>query len=232
MTAAAPAVAFRLPEALDTPNDDQALGLLASYFGHLDGTGDQFIGATFDGWDSTGTRADDADRFAADDLIAIGFLSVTVPATTARTLLRDRADELAALLAQVGPDRDLADEVDPVTPAWPAWQLYDALDSILWIGRTTATKLLARKRPRLLPVWDQYIGQVTGCTGEHWEPLRQALRADERALHRRLLRLRDTAGLPRGVSPLRVLDVICWLEGKAAAKPPPLHRRRLARRRV
>jgi hypothetical protein len=33
-------------------------------------------------------------------------------------------------------------------------------------------------------------------------------------LHRRLQRLHQLAGLPTDVSPLRVLDVIAWLEGK------------------
>jgi hypothetical protein len=47
-----------------------------------------------------------------------------------------------------------------------------------------------------------------------WEPLRAALRANEYALHDRLLRLRDRVGLPDVVSALRILDVIAWREGK------------------
>jgi len=41
-----------------------------------------------------------------------------------------------------------------------------------------------------------------------WEPLRLALRANDDALHHRLLRLRTAAGLPEQISALRVFDVI------------------------
>lgn len=221
VAAAAAPMTFHLPEALAVPDDDQALRLIHSYYGWPDGSGEPATGALFDGWDSAGTRDRDSDRFTADDLVAITFLSVSVPGRTARDLLRDRADALSALLAEVGPDRDLVDEPDPLTPCWPAWRLYKAVDDIKGIDRTIASKLLARKRPRLLPVWDKYIGKVTGCTGQHWEPLRQALRADDRALHRRLVRLHEAAKLPAEVSPLRVLDVICWLQGKAEAGSAP-----------
>ncbi len=51
---------------------------------------------------------------------------------------------------------------------------------------------------------------VTGTVRAQWEPLRRALREDDKALQRRLVRLRDAAGLPTEVSALRVFDVICW----------------------
>lgn len=81
------------------------------------------------------------------------------------------------------------------------------------VGQTTASKLLARKRPHLLPVWDTETSKVTGARRRHWEPLRLALRVDGKALHRRLLRLHSHAGLPPQVSAIRVFDVICWREG-------------------
>ncbi len=82
------------------------------------------------------------------------------------------------------------------------------------MGRTKASKLLARKRPALIPIWDSVIGGVTQAGDSFWEPLRQELRADDAALHRRLLRLRDRAGLSPTVTALRVFDVVCWMEGK------------------
>ena len=42
-----------------------------------------FTGAAFDGWDRNGSRTEDADRFTADDLVAVTFLSVRVKATGA-----------------------------------------------------------------------------------------------------------------------------------------------------
>ncbi len=71
-------VTFRLPDALAQQDDAAALGLLHRYYGEPFGSS-PFTGALFDVWDSTGTRAGDADRFTADDLVAVTFLSLDPP---------------------------------------------------------------------------------------------------------------------------------------------------------
>jgi uncharacterized protein DUF6308 len=207
---------FRLPGALLTPDDEPALTLLRRYYFGDPGTGaGPAIGACFDGWDSTGTRAADADRFTADDLVAVTFLSVRVRPEGAVDLLRDRSNDFGELLAGLGPDRDLVDETGPLADdSWPGWRLQALLRATSGIDTTIATKLIARKRPRLRPVWDRVVAAVTDTRDHLWEPLRHALRADDRALHRRLLRLHQAAGLPPEVTPLRVFDVIAWREGK------------------
>ncbi|MGA3486707.1 DUF6308 family protein [Micromonosporaceae bacterium DT55] len=201
---------FRLPEALQTSDDATAIALLRRYYGAPYLGAGCADGAHFDTW------ATDSDpmRFTADDLLAVKFLSVEAPKTAVRALLRDRADEFAALLMELGPDRDLADEDKPLDNSWPGWRLEDKLRLIPGVGRTTASKLLARKRPRLLPIWDIVIRDVTDTSKDQWEPLRVALRADKLALHRRLLHLRDALQLPEEISALRILDVIAWREGK------------------
>src|SRR5687768_6439219 len=80
--------------------------------------------------------------------------------------------------------------------AWAGWTLMRALDDLDDVGPTIASKLLARKRPRLRPIWDPVVADVTGTRKQLWEPLRATLRHDDLALHRRLLRLRERAGLP------------------------------------
>ncbi|RZT79061.1 hypothetical protein EV382_2257 [Micromonospora violae] len=201
---------FRLPDALQTSDDAAAVALLKRYYGapYLGpGCAD---GAYFDTW------ATDSDpmRFTADDLIAIKFLSVEAPKTAVRALLRDRSGEFSKLLVDLGPDRELANENKLLGDTWPGWRLMDELRSIPGVGTTTASKLLARKRPRLRPIWDTVVAAVTDTVPAQWEPLRTALRANDCALHRRLLRLRDAAELPTEVSALRILDVIAWREGK------------------
>jgi hypothetical protein len=83
-------------------------------------------------------------------------------------------------------------------------------------GRRTnrGEQVLARKRPRLRPIWDSVVVKVTHTRDRQWKPVREALRADNCALHNRLLQLRDQAALSPAVSALRVLDVIAWREGK------------------
>lgn len=205
---------MHLPTALQTPDNTPALALLHRYFGDPFAGAGAAVAAAFDHWDSAGTRTQDVNRFTADDLVAVSFLSVDVPPTAARVLLRDRSDEFSELLAAIGPDRDLADEQDPLPDDWSGWALMHALRELEGVHTTKASKLLARKRPRLRPIWDNVVAKVTDAVDNQWEPLRQLLRADDLALHQRLLRLRTKAGLPKDISALRVFDVVCWREGK------------------
>lgn len=210
-------VSFRLPVALQGQHDDAALALLGRYYGPAFGAPRFYGGAAFDTWDSTGTRAADVDRFTADDLVAVTFLSVEVSAAAAHALLQSRRGEFSDLLIAVGPDRDLADEPEPFADDSPLWGLMAALRSLDRVGPTIASKLFARKRPRLRPIYDSVVAAVTGAQQRQWEPLRQELRANNREQHTRLLRLRAAAGLSEQISALRVFDVITWLEGKDQA---------------
>jgi len=74
------------------------------------------------------------------------------------------AEALSALLTAVGPDRGLVDEPDPLAPGWPAWNLETALWALPGIGWTKATKLIARKPPRLYPIFG-FGGRVLGTSG-------------------------------------------------------------------
>ncbi|MFF4147786.1 DUF6308 family protein [Streptomyces sp. NPDC001698] len=79
-----------------------------------------------------------------------------------------------------------------------------------------AGKLLARKRPRLLPVYDRVVRCALGHPRpSFWLALHAALRVDDRALQRQLLTLRQAAGVPETVSALRVCDVAVWMRHRA-----------------
>ncbi len=207
---------FRLPEALQSADDGVALDYLREYYCQRPGTplGAYYTGARFDVWDSTGTRDSDADRFTADDLVAVSFLSVAVPPKAAWELLKGRPAEFNSLLAEVS-DRDLVD-VDPrdINDTWPAWRLWEELRELRGVDWVIAGKLLARKRPGLIPVYDRVVKTVTGGDRNYWVPFCKELRADGKALHHRLLRLHEAADVPAAVPVLRVFDVIAWMEGK------------------
>lgn len=209
-----------LPPALRHADDAAAVDLLQQYCGKHD-RGRTRTGVQWDTWDSTGTRTRDVDVFTADDLVAVTLLSVRVSGAGARMLLGERREEFGALLTAVGPDRDLADEKDEMTPASPVWQLEEALRTVPSVGRTTASKLIARKRPRLYPIYDSVVAQVLRTERAYLEPTRSALRADGLRLHTRLLALRDAAGLENTVPAVRVLDMIAWMHGKSRRGHPP-----------
>ncbi|MEI5673206.1 MULTISPECIES: DUF6308 family protein [unclassified Nocardioides] len=204
---------MRLPELLQDSDGRRARAVLSRYYG----TGaysrpSPFTGSRFDAWDSSGTRWADRHRFTADDLVAVTFLSVDVPARAAIQLLDSRAHTFQELLDQLGEDRDLIEESEAWGDDWAGWQLWKELMSLPGVGATTASKLLARKRPKLRPIYDSVVAEVVGST-QLWEPLR-ALLSSSPELHERLLRLRHDADLPDEVSALRVFDVVAWMEGK------------------
>jgi hypothetical protein len=201
-----------LPKTLTGTDDTAAVALLECYYG----TGahahhGSFTGAWFDTWDSTGTRADDVDWFTADDLVAVSFLSVDIPPAAARQLLDTEAAKFSELLVELGPDRDLVEETYPWEDDWAGSRLWSALRALPDVGSTRASKLYARKRPRLRPIYDTVVERVIG-QNRLWEPLRAQLQADP-ALHPRLEGLREQAQLPEAVSALRVFDVLAWMEG-------------------
>lgn len=203
---------LRLPRLLDVERAAEAVEALRCYYGrghHADHK--TFTGALFDTW-AHGGHDPSPNHFTADDLIAVSLLAVHVPAEAAVDLLDTRHQEFGFLLRQVGPDRDLVEEGEPWSDDWAGWQLWAALRSLTDVGPTTASKLYARKRPRLRPIYDRVVARVIG-TDNIWEPLRAQLTHDP-ALYHHLLGLRTQAELPETVSALRVFDVVAWMEGK------------------
>lgn len=169
---------MRIPLALQTDDVASATATLTRYFGGSN-PADQYTGASFDSWDSTGTRDHDVNIFTADDLVAIGFLSVNAGPVAARTILRDRRTEFSELLARIGPDRDLADVDDEIDKTWPAWSLETQLRAVPGVGQTIASKLIARKRPRLYPIYDTVVAEVLGTKTAHLVPIRDELRRNQ-----------------------------------------------------
>ncbi|ANS32610.1 hypothetical protein R1CP_40150 (plasmid) [Rhodococcus opacus] len=134
----------------------------------------------------------------------------------ARAVLGTEAVALNALLRAVRPDRDGFDEPVPLALGRPAW----GLETALWTCRDRpdeGNEVDRPQTPRLYPSWDSVVSQVLGTERAHLNPVREALRADDGALHRRLLSIREEAGLPEGISALRVFDVIAWMDGRTVA---------------
>ncbi len=187
---------------------DAAAGALAQYF-----NSGKFTGGRFEHFAGGGDRHGVSDQFTSDDIVAVSMLSVRIPGRAALLLL-DAADEYNSLLALVPVDVDLwdVDEAE-ISPNSAADRLWTRLVEAKGIGWVTAGKLLARKRPRLIPVYDRVVrGALGRRDGEpFWLPLRTVLREDDSIVDR-LRELRATSEIGPDVSLLRTLDVAIWMQ--------------------
>jgi hypothetical protein len=169
----------------------------------------RYSGAHFERLGGGGDRPAVADQFIAEDLVAVATLAVNITGDAAIEILETRATQLRQLLQLIPTDRPLADmTTEEIGAAWPVRVLYRELVSINSIGETSATKLIARKRPHLVPIFDSVItDELRIVNGHYWAPMHAWLTANGRANHRRLETLRSSAGLWPELSALRVFDV-------------------------
>lgn len=207
-------VSDRVTELLRQEREQDAVRLLQTYFApRPEG---RYSGAYFERLGGGGDRPEVADTFTADDLVAVSLLAVDIGGDAALDLLVTRRDRLGALLREIPRDVALADlTADEVGDGWTVRPLYRELMSIGGLGETSVTKLIARKRPHLVPILDSVVADELGVVkGRYWRPLHEWLVADDRRMHRRLESLRETAGIGADISVLRVFDVLVWMVGK------------------
>lgn len=159
---------------------------------------------------------EDPNTLDTADFVAVSLLSVNVPKEAVIRLLADEATEAITRQLRVIPtDVAIVDaDSDILTGDSPAGKLWDYLrfgrDGV---GPTTTSKLLAAKRPRLLPIWDSFVEQATGLdTKNYWRKFQSVLTADDRRIWNWLIELKAAIPIiPDAVSPLRVLDVVLWM---------------------
>ena len=175
----------------------------------------RFSGAWFDTLDGPGDAAEVANRITPADLVAVSTLSVNISGWAAIDLLDRKADDLSGLLTAVPTDVELHDASDAHVDA--VFAVQDALDAVDGIGHVTRSKLLARKRPHLVPVRDQHVlsALIGRDHGPLTRPLRDALR-DNLDVRDRLHVLRTKANRD-GLSLLRTLDIVVWMRAHGDA---------------
>ncbi|WP_457966002.1 DUF6308 family protein [Arthrobacter sp. D1-29] len=204
--------------------DDEARMYLERYYGLGEWEDKEFTGAHFDTFGSNEPNA-----MTADDLLAVACLSKHVPARAALGILGDHSIKIATLLAYIPPNLSIEDipfdEHDHYfgdgTPLLRLWRLLRRDERTRWgIGATTASKLMARKRPGLIPIYDSVVAGVTGFNNSDgtWRAWHHAIATDG-DLIRRLESLRSTTGL-HGISLLRILDVVLWMHGSQGTLGP------------
>lgn len=185
---------------------DSAVELVREYFNSGD-----YTGGSFEKLAGGGDSEERRNHFDATDLVAITMLGVSVPGGTALRILGDESGTFSDLLGEIPHDVDLWDAseslVAPDSPTHELWSRLVGLPGIRWVK---AGKLLARKRPRLIPVYDSVVKAALMPTKKvFWLPLHAELQNP--ALIERLREIRDTADVGDDISLLRVLDVAIWM---------------------
>lgn len=197
---------------LDPANEALFVSYLKEY-----SAGGRYTGAYFD--ELTTRTGSDPNRVDIADLMSLSLLQVRLNLDAIEYFLNDSTlDELEKHLS-AETDRDLADLTADEAVELERGRLNDAWKLIRKakrVGRTRTAKLLARKRPRLIPIWDRVVKDVLGLrsTKGYWKIFHAALTADECSLDKRLGELATAADVAERYSRLRVLDILAWMHGK------------------
>lgn len=177
--------------------------LVSAYFNY----DQRFAGFTFDD-----VGENQPDRITPSDLLAVSLLDVSIPAPAVRALLENSATWSEFLRE----DRIPSDQ-----PLWLmtdeqygiADEMWQALIKLHGVGPTKAGKLMARKRPLLIPIYDEVISDfLSPWTDDLWKDLRSTLTDVD--LRNRVDALAH--GLPARPSTLRLVDVAIWMRNSAS----------------
>lgn len=188
--------------------DERTPDLLRAYFDAEDGYAGRW-------WDPQEPSVHKPDEIGCHDLLALTFLDVYVPGQAAGRLLFDRQTR-----------RSVTDLLRDVPTGVPLWEVdregYEAANA-LWdffigkrwgTGQTITSKLLARKRPELIPITDSVLRcgirrpDGTDFSSGYFHVLGDA---GSRRYVTQLETLKAASGCSPLVTALRVLDVAIWM---------------------
>jgi Family of unknown function (DUF6308) len=146
-----------------------------------------------------------ANRLTTDDLLAASLLDVKWPPLAVRKLLGELRGPISRHLAGISRETDLWEASDQELRA--ADDLWSTLVGLAGVKKTKASKLMARKRPRLVPISDEVVVQAIGARGQTWPVLRHCLQ--DESFRGTVLALRGPGTGEASV--LRLLDVALWM---------------------
>ncbi|MFH5880247.1 DUF6308 family protein [Arthrobacter sp. NA-172] len=228
---------MKLPDILSEARIDDAAKLVRKYYGKTFKDGLPRTGSRFDTWAGGGDKKEVANRITADDIVAVSFLSIDFPPQAAIGLLDSHADKATEILECIPANIDLAEVkgedrealIGNESAAQKLWELLRGTSASRWgVGPTTASKIRARKRPRLIPIYDSVVGPLMGLkdSAGQWNTWHEALAGDS-PLPQRLTVIRELSGISEHISNLRTMDVVLWMHGKNLGMGANVDRHRL-----
>lgn len=205
-------------EAIESVPEDEGIELVAPYYDPQH----PYTGAFFEliGFDDASSN-----QFTAADLYAVSTLAVQVPPKAGIAILGEQSELFNSLLRQIPSDMGLKDlsreefelhlgSRSVVLELWDRLRRNGADEKRWKVGPTTASKIMARKRPHLIPIEDSVVDRATQRgRRDSWEMWWQAFHDGGDYLEARADRIRATVERP-DLSTLRVFDVMLWRRGK------------------
>lgn len=212
---------------LEAIGKKQAAEYVAAYFGVGQSGRPFYSGSKFETFAGGGDQ-NDPNRISAEDLVAVSMLSVHVPAQAALGILDGLAEDLEGHLKCLPVEarfEDLTHEqfqeyLGDSGPAAAAWSLLRQPGARWGVGQTTASKILARKRPHLVPIYDSVVAGSVGMadSADQWTRWNAAFRGEGGAAGIDMLKnIRDESGQGH-LSLLRVLDIAIWMAHRGPEK--------------
>lgn len=211
-------------DALHQIDPEKGKQLAAQYFeesSSFPGTG-TFTGSHFE---SFAGAPNPVNEVTAADLLAVQTLAVTVSSRAALGILETYAQRISELLSDIDPTlklEEVRDEGDfeavlgKNSSAQALWDLLrrNSPEAKRWnLGATTASKIMARKRPHLIPIDDSVVTRVIGRgTANSWRMWRDELLADNYLIER-ADEIKEHVERT-DLSTLRALDIVLWQYGK------------------
>lgn len=165
---------------------------------------------------------ENSDRFVISerDLLAMTTLSVEIPARAALWILSKEGQDKTSVIL-----RDIPVNADVWDPAVKEAFADDGIVMDLWrllgqanrpiaktggglSGTTKRSKIMAAKRPRLIPVLDRVVKGTLPKTENSWTAIQDVLKVEKnrKALQKAL----DLKVVPSSVSLLRRIDIVIW----------------------
>lgn len=196
-----------VPEILFSENFEEAVRLFADYFaarpdGSRKRTGwPKFSGSQFDvlghAWDDPRYR----DVVTPSDVLALSCLAVEAEGDTAVTLMNTgtqaRMSELLRLVPLTASIGDSEAYESFLAPGRPMSELWSLLRDLPDMGKVRTSKLLARKRANLVPVYDRHIVSAWGLADSvgMWEAFHRATARDGGRLLDHATTIRSASGV-------------------------------------
>lgn len=168
-----------------------------------------FAGSTF-----LGLSSNDPDTIEESDLLAVTLMGEIYPPAAVRDLLHGEAGrEAQRWLRQIQPKEDTLWKKDIDIDAMhkephPVLCLWNQLLTLTDVGPTKVSKLMARKRPNLVPIYDRIIGERIATLDDYWYVFHAFM--SDAASCKEVEEVRRLAGV-EGVPLLRVLDTAVWM---------------------